>query len=877
VSRRFAILLGLLALLPALDAAEPVPVTLHLKYFHQFQFAGYYAAESKGYYRDEGLAVDIREPEPGQPFPPTLGDGDMAILNTSFPERWARGEDLFLVAIIFQHNPFTVLVHQDSPLHTLADLATVPHERLVAPVGFIPESELWSGLTRLGIDPKTLFNRARQPGDFERFVGGELEVLPAYTTNELPHLRRLGVAVRELPMGTRHNLFFGDSLVCGGDWQRRSPATVEAFRRASLRGWAYALAHPGELVDHILSARPSRWNSNDRQSLLDEATAIAEMVDADTFTLGAISRERLGNLAAHLAESGTAAVVRDDLLFHQQPGTERWFAMLVGILLVIALAFLLLAAFTRRQHRHLAESRAHYRTLVEMAEGYFAFRVLLVGDGFRPELASPSIAAILGHGIEHYQRDATRFLAQMPAFERTGLAAAARRTLLLGRPLRITLAIRHGTTGARRRVLIHARASRTERGLVADGICLDLTAEAQAESERRQMERQLQQALRHESLALLAGGVAHDFNNLLGAIRGNAELIKPAVADEPTMLGRWNRLLMAVDRAAGLVRQILAFTGKAAAEARPLDVEREVRQLIGLLKHSLPAGVTVNEAIEPGLPPVLFDQVQFQQVVLNLVVNAAESYQGRAGEVTVSLIRLAGNRLMLRVSDLGCGMDAATQARMFEPYFTTKVQGHGLGLAAVRGIIAKAGGTMECHSALGKGSTFSVILSSLPGASRPAADHTPVTASPVLAERHVLVVDDDALLRETMSAILRDIGYQVSEASGGHACLDALGRAHGFSAVLLDCRMPDLDGLAVLRRLRGDGNGIPVLLMSGYHQDPDLSPLLALPHTRFIGKPFTGTQLGQALQALLGRGSDDESSTYSPVDEYVRHRGWRPA
>ena len=245
---------------------------------------------------------------------------------------------------------------------------------------------------------------------------------------------------------------------------------------------------------------------------------------------------------------------------HSTHAIENRLVLLLGSLLTVAAAFVLLAIFTSRQHRHLAESRVHYRTLVDMAEGYFAFRVLLIGGGFRPELASPSIASILGHPIEQYQRDPQLFLAQMPHFERKGLAAAVRKTLLLGRPLHLTLAIRHGSSGARCRIMIHARASHTERGLVADGICLDLSAEARAEGERRRMERHLQQALRHESLALLAGGVAHDFNNLLGAIRGNAELLKPAIIAEPVMLGRWNRLLMAVDRAAGLVRQILSLS-----------------------------------------------------------------------------------------------------------------------------------------------------------------------------------------------------------------------------------------------------------------------------------------------------------------------------
>jgi len=555
-------------------------------------------------------------------------------------------------------------------------------------------------------------------------------------------------------------------------------------------------------------------------------------------------------------------------------GTDHRLVLVLGILLTAVAAFILLALFIRRQQRHLAESRAHYHTLMDMAEGYFAFRVLLIADGFRPELASPSIAAILGHPIEKYQRDPELFLTQMPYFERKGLAAAVRKTLLLGRPLQLTLAIRHGTSGARCRIMIHARASRTERGLVADGICLDLSAEAHAESERRRMERHLQQALRHESLALLAGGVAHDFNNLLGAIRGNAELLKPAILAEPVMLGRWNRLVMAVDRAAGLARQILSYTGKAAMEAKPLDVEREIRQLAALLKHSLPAQVHIRQAIEPNLNPVLFDQVQFQQVILNLLINAAESYGGKPGVVTISAIRGSGHQLILRVSDLGCGMDIATQARMFEPYFTTKQHGHGLGLASVRGIVDKAGGTMTCHSTLGKGSTFSLLLESLPG--QTIVENALPSQTQKSINKNILVVDDDLLMRETVSAILTDVGYHVASADSGQTCLQQLEKANTFDALLLDYSMPITDGLAVLRRLRAAGNTIPVLMMSGYQQDPDLGPLLTHSHTRFIAKPFTGAQLTEELQSFFSCVAvDDESSSSIAIQKKTPFHNWR--
>ena len=860
------------------QASEHESVVLQLSYYHQFQFAGYYAADVQGFYAREGLSVEIRELASGPNGNPWPEDATFRVVATPLFERWARGEDIFLAAVVQQRNPFVVLVHQDSSLRRLEDLLDRPRERLVGPVSGVKEAELWARLTALGRDPDTFFSRGRAPGDLDRFARGEIDVLCAYATNEMMALKRMGVAVRALDVADRHHLFFGDGLVCSGHLWRTRPQLVEAFRRASLRGWSYALAHSDQLIDHILTQRPSLGHVQDRVHLRDEATAVADLIEPDLHTLGEVRLARVREVAAVLSAAGLPLRIDERLIYRERQPLEAWIWPAFAVLVVVGIALIVLAWLTRRQHRHLIESQAHYRHLVELAEGYFAFRVRLDAGGMVPELASPSIAAILGHPLAWYQEDPTRFAAQLPSDERKALVVAVRRTMADHQPLRISLTLRHGAHGGVRSLMVHALPSRTERGVIADGICLDLTAEASADAERRLLQRQLEQSQRNESLGLLAGGIAHDFNNLLGAIRGNAELLRPAVAGQPTMLGRWERLLMGVDRASGLVRQILAYTGKATIETRPLDLEHEVRQLVALLKHGLPAHITVEVAIESGLPAVQFDPVQLQQVILNLVVNAAESYQGRPGMVTVSAVRSDLRCLVLRVSDLGCGMDAPTMARMFEPYFTTKERGHGLGLAAVQGIIRKAGGTLDCHSTLGKGTTFTVTLSAVDTAAITASGgyHTLIPAA-AGSVRCVLVVDDDDLMREAVAAIIRDLGYRTREVAGGRECLALLAaESDSIDAVLLDCRMPDLDGVSVLRRLRAMHNLVPVVLTSGYANGEDLRQELADGRTRFLAKPFASLQLAMAISGLLGvAGENDESSSFSPVGDWVRQRDWK--
>ncbi|MBA3684643.1 MAG: ABC transporter substrate-binding protein [Planctomycetes bacterium] len=859
-----------LALVSTVPVAAVETVTLQLPYYHQFQFAGYYAAEREGYFAEEDLAVTISEFQSG--IDPTAvvlsGQSDFGIVNGDLWSAWAAGQDLFLVAVIFQRSPFVLLVREDSPYRTLADIVEVPKARLVGPTNSTGQ-ELLLGLKALGVDPQTFWPRRKQPEDIERFARGELDVLPGYVTNEPFALDRMRVSTRPLTLHPRRTMFPGDALVCHGEVWRAHPDIVERFRRACLRGWAFAVAHPESMVDHILAERRSANERHDRQSLLAEARAITALIEPDLTPIGTINRERLDAVAVLLREQGMPAAVLDKQIYRATHFADRWLLILAGVLAATALGFVLLALVTRDQHRSLAESQAHYRNLVELAQGYFAFRLRIDGTRMYPELASPSIERILGHPIEYYQHDDARFFVQLPQLARKALLAAARRTIADGSPLRMRLSLRHPQGGIRR-LVVHALPNATKHGLTIDGICLDLTAESDAEHERRRLQESLQQAQRNESLGLLASGVAHDFNNLLGAIRGYGELLRPEVSDAQGTT-RWERLMMTVDRAAGLVRQILAYSGKGLGETKAVDLGKDITQLVTLLTHGLPANVRIELHVEPDLPPAVLDPVQFQQVVLNLVVNAAESYEGAPGTVRVTLDRL-GARLRLAVSDSGCGMDEATKARMFEPYFTTKRQGHGLGLAAVQGIVKKAGGDLTCRSAKGQGTEFTLLITPTDQPQSATGRYRTPTHLPADAAE-ILVVDDDELMREATGAMLEGLHYRVHTLASGLESIELLRAApHRFAAVVVDCRMPELDGPTLVRRLREAELRIPALLVSGMMPDDALDGVLQLPRTRFLAKPYTKVQLQQALVGLFGDGASDGASDFSTVSEYIRQR-----
>lgn len=869
-------LLGLLWSGAASAADGLDEVSLQLKYYHQFQFAGYYAADLCGYYHDENLAVDIRELKPGMLVEHELTEGRATFITFSplILERWARGADLFLVAIIHQRNPHVLMVRSDSPYQHLRDLLALPRERRVAPASGM-EVDIWIGLSQLGVDPDAFFPRRKEPADFARFVAGELDVFPGLISNEPARFRQAGVDVRPITILPRSTVTPGDTLLCTGQLRRTRPDVVERFRRASLRGWDYALSHPRELIEHILSQRVSAHQQPSRDQLEQEAAITAELIDTDRFPLGAINHDRLESLAGLLRESGLPGRVPGELVYHPETSGRGWLPMIAALVTVGVLALLLLAWMTRRQSRTITRSKTHYQHLLDSADGFVSFRARLGNDGALSfDLASRSLEGILGHPLSWYQESDRRFIDQVRVDDRAALISMLAQVASdPSTPIRLRLHLDHPTLPAGRILMLHAMGMTGDRGVSIDGVLIDFTREAQAEHERELLQAQLQNAQRNESLGLLASGVAHDFNNILSAIRGNAELLTDQVPQSHRH--RLDRLFQAVDRASGLVRQILAYSGRGRVESKPLDLGEELRQIDALIRHALPRNVQTVLSIESNLPPVMFDPAQFQQVAVNLIVNAAESYNGLSGEVQVVLDRFC-ERTRLRVMDRGCGMDQATMARIFDPYFTTKDHGHGLGLAAVQGIIAGVSGSITCESTVGAGTTFTILLT--PCAS--SIQRSIKSPLPEMADgvQYALVTDDDELVREITVETLTGLGYTCLQARGGQECLNILDeQRQRISLLVLDCRMPDIDGIAVLKRLRERGDRLPVVLISGMLNVDSVSPLLRDRRTRFLAKPFSQNQLSATLDALFGsqtyrKRDQDSSRTAIMVADVIRQR-----
>ncbi|WP_158514910.1 response regulator [Gemmatimonas phototrophica] len=390
----------------------------------------------------------------------------------------------------------------------------------------------------------------------------------------------------------------------------------------------------------------------------------------------------------------------------------------------------------------------------------------------------------------------------------------------------------------------------------------DLTERARAEAERRARDASVQQAQKLESLGIMAGGIAHDFNNILGAIIGNADLARETVADESETAQALDRITVSSRRASELTRQMLAYAGRASLRREVVDAREIIRDILPMVQASHSKKVELDVAAMPDALWVELDPAQLSQVFLNLLTNAVEAIGDHPGRVSVRAAACEAPEAQnldttaphgwwqLSVEDTGTGIPDVVRARIFDPFFTTKSSGRGLGLSAVRGIIGTLDGVLALAHTGADGTRFDIFLRQ---AAAPATAEGRHSAPPRTAlSGTLLVVDDEAPIREVAARVARRMGLSVVEAENGAQGLEQFRRhAAKVSVVLLDLTMPGMGGAEVLATLRTSHPTLPVIIVSGYDRDDALTQISDDPATRFLAKPFgVGTLRDQIIEMM---------------------------
>lgn len=396
----------------------------------------------------------------------------------------------------------------------------------------------------------------------------------------------------------------------------------------------------------------------------------------------------------------------------------------------------------------------------------------------------------------------------------------------------------------------------------------DMTEHRQAEAERRNLEAHIQQAQKLESLGLLAGGVAHDLNNTLVGVQGNACLVLGQIPDGTELHDRLQRIVTACERASKVIDQMLAYSGRVPCDKSPLDLNELIDDMTEFMRAAVPKRITLEARLEPELPMIEADNGQLQQVITNLLVNGLEAIGDRTGRITISTSRMQlsadetkqrfpGQKLKpgpcvgLQVEDTGRGMSAEVVQRIFEPFFSQKSVGRGLGLSAMHGVVRAHRGGVSVESEPERGTRFTIVF---PVLERPVAAQT--AHQPELhleSGSTVLVIDDEFEVRDVIKDMLTDRGLEVLTAADGTRGIEVFAEhADEIDLVLLDLTMPGKSGAEVFQELLAIRPDARVIVSSGFIEESVSSHFGEAMPAAFLHKPFTTDALMEKISSALG-------------------------
>lgn len=590
------------------------------------------------------------------------------------------------------------------------------------------------------------------------------------------------------------------------------------------------------------------WRTAAELNVADESSRVAEQARFELAVREAETRERLDgeHRARELAERAREAA--------EQAVREK----------DIAHAIIDKALSVAEEQREAAEraARDHQDTLtvLDRVMESTTIGIAVFDPALRYVHINSALAAINGRPAKAH---VGRSVLEMPPVHSGDMAASLQRVLETGQPIinREHVADSVGSSSRKRSWLVSVYPLRSD-----DGQTMGAGVTVLETSEQRLLESQLRQAQKMEAVGQLAGGVAHDFNNILTVITSYSGILLYDLAAGAPMRDEVEQIAAAADRAAGLTRQLLAFSRQQVLEPRMLDLNELTAELEKMLRRLLPASIDMQTQLQPGLGFVLADPGQLEQVLMNLVVNARDAMPD-GGQLVIETADVelddesaqlhagmkAGAYVTLTVSDTGCGMNDDVRAKIFDPFFTTKEKGRGtgLGLSTVYGIVRQSGGFIWVYSEPGQGSVFRVYLARSGSVDTPRTRAAGRAALREGSER-ILLAEDESGVRAAARMILERAGYTVLEAANSETALELAAAAGAkIDLLLTDMVMPGLNGRELAERFRTLHPDAAVAFMSGYTEEAIQRRSVFDDGVVFVQKPFSPQRLLEKVRVAL--------------------------
>jgi PAS domain S-box-containing protein len=823
-------LFGGLLFVGSLVSAEGTPVTIQLKYYHQFQFSGYYAAEAQGYYRAAGLDVRIKEgaPEIDPVEEVVSGRAQFGVTDATLLLARAEGRPVEALGVVFQHSPGVLLVRRQ---RLGQDLESLAGKRVMLGAA---NADILAFLKKKGLPPDR-FVVVPHSFNVQDLIEGRVDAMTAYSTVEQYSLDQIGFPYQVFSPRTVGIDFYGDTLFTDEQEVRAHPDTVKTFRAASMQGWQYAMAHPEEMADLILDRYSKRRN---RAQLLFEASQMVQLLQPDLVEMGYMNPERWKHIGETFVDMGMLrkGFSLDGFLYKPKPETDFY-----GLLRWIAGLFVLAAGiFAYQIHRAKSSFQAIFNFtndaifIHELTSGAILDVNLSATEMFgytRDQLRAMPVEGISSGIPPHTQADALGWIHK--AAEGSPQVFEWLCKNRSGHLFWVEVNMRKATINGHGRLIVAVR---------------DIT-------ERKRLKAEVEHMQRMESMGRLAGGVAHDMNNVLGAILGLSSAHLASLPRDNPLYSSLKTICAAATRGGDMVKRLLAFSHQTSSEYHGLNLNALILEEVRLLERTTLAKLHLEMDLSPDLRPILGDDSALTHAIMNLCVNAVDAMSD-GGTLTFRTRNLGLDQVEVAVEDNGSGMTGEVLDRAMDPFFTTKAvgKGTGLGLSLVFTTVNAHGGHLEIHSAPDRGTRVTMTFpATTVRAPRPELE-APVRPDVKGRAIQVLLVDDDELIQRSTRMLVEALGHTVTSTLDGEAAIDLIEQGFQPDVVILDMNMPGLGGKGTLPRLRGLCPTVPVLLATGRADQEALDLVAAHPFVTLVSKPFSFEDLRGHLLQVAGCG-----------------------
>jgi PAS domain S-box-containing protein len=877
---------GLLCFTQANAANRPLePVTVQLKWQPQFQFAGYYAAQEYGFFREEGLDVTL---VPGgsdiAPLTEVLeGRAEYAIEAGELVYYRLQGKPVVALASIFQHSPAVLMTDGKAGLRTPHDLA---HKRIGMTVGGRPIVEIAAMFVNEGVSMDALALQPNHPG-MAALLAEQVDAEYGYMTTEPFFNQQAGRDIHYLQPINYGVDFYGDTLFTSERQVQEHPTQVAALRRAVVRGWQYALENPDDTIELLLK----RYPSLNREALQFEAERIRDLVKPDIVKIGHMNTERWRRMADTFVKldmvKDTSAL--DGFLYDpdQKPDYRWLWWLLSGFGLIALLGFvgsgvvawvngrlqekntLLQRAMKAKDTSEglLQESQRSLQSLIGNLPG-MAYRchndadwsMIFVSEGCEALTGYPADWLIASQRLT--------WTALIHPDDRDEVAAVVVQASTARHPFQLSYRIKHRAGNwcwvwEQGHCISYDAAGQP---LLLEGLIMDITSQVDAQQKLQQAKAQADAAIRAKSIFL--ANISHEIRTPLNAVTGLAALLQ-----QESLQGKQREYAQQLQSSSklllGIVEDVMDFScieaGEVVLRPVPFNLQGILQSIRHIVQDSITAkGLVFRLEVQGDIPAVLVgDPLRLSQILNNLLVNAVKfTHKGSISlHVCQSLPMTDTIRLQFSVRDTGIGIPANQRESLFEPFVRIDsgeheaVQGAGLGLSISRHLVELMGGTISVESIPGVGSEFTFCAefgldtaASVPLQEDMTLSDAEMTAR--LAGARILVVDDDALNRMISMELLHMLGCVTTSAENATQALTVL-EANTFDLVLMDVEMPGMKGDALTQQLRTDARWqtLPIIAMTAHANTDIRNHCLVSGMNDYLAKPFDRGQ----LQAMLGR------------------------